>query len=455
MRPTEAMPTAEQRRRPSNSEGRFGRSVEAWVLDDSGGLGITQELEHILGGPTQRAHSSHAPRNESSGRRMYVERADRSFRRDDSLTDDITVPLSNFDLSDDAPRVALPPPQDEVPTSELRVAGDMSDSIEAPSLALNLNNSMTLPRPASHVSLPRASDKTFDDSIAFDVPYMAHPGSTSLALPSSASLVHQHTPKSPRTNADTSDAFDAPSVSLSLHLPPKANASSSLPLHSSHPLADARSGSNARLNQDAWSASDVLEAPSLRLDPGHDHPVKACSMDAELNSHFSFPAAVEHPGTPTSPHTARVDERHLAALHREWMPMSAVFTPPLHAAAFDGDVEAVKQLLASLPPREELWTDRGTPLHFAVQGDSKECVELLLDAGLEIDAENGDGITPLMQAAVMGHEDVLVVLLNQGASIPKAFLPGSSESLLHFCVEHVRYQGTLRCRSTAQQAVTI
>ena len=120
------------------------------------------------------------------------------------------------------------------------------------------------------------------------------------------------------------------------------------------------------------------------------------------------------------------------------MPLSASITPPLHAAAFDGDVEAVQHLLADLPPNEELWTDRGTPLHFAVQGDCTECVQLLLDAGLEIDAENGDGITPLMQAAVMGHEQVLVVLLDHGASIPKAFLPGSSESLLHFCVEHVR-----------------
>lgn len=435
MHSSEPVPAAERHRVPADGIDRLGGSVEDWVLDDSTALGITEELERPSGCPLPRGHPSYVHRAEMSGKRPHM--LDRSFRRHDSLTDDITVPLDNFDFSDDAPRVALPPTQDEQHAADLRAAGDISDSIEAPSLALNLHNSITLPRPGSHASLQRAGDRAFDDSIAFDVPSLALPGSASLALPNSSSLAYHsgNTPVSPGRHADTSDIFDAPSVSLSLQLPPKNSAS--LPLHTSNPLAD-RSGSHARLNQDALSASDVLEAPSLRLDPGLERPVRTCTMDAELNSHFSFPAAAEPPGTPASPHTARADDNHLAALRGEWMPLSASITPPLHAAAFDGDVEAVQQLLADLPPNEELWTDRGTPLHFAVQGDCTECVRMLLDAGLEIDAENGDGITPLMQAAVMGHEQVLVVLLHRGASIPRAFLPGSSESLLHFCVEHVR-----------------
>lgn len=443
MHNAEPVPAAERRRIPTDGEGQLGGSIEDWVLDDSTALGITEELEHASGCPPPKGHPSYVHRADTSGKRPNMEGSDRSFRRHDSLTDDITVPLGNFDFNDapyDAPRVALGPTQDEQQAADLRAAGDISDSTEAPSLALNLNNSMTLPRPGSHASLQRAGERAFDDSIAFDVPSLPFPCSSSLALPSSTSLAHHkgHTSGSPSKQTDASDALDAPSVSLSLQLPPKTNTSSSLPLHSSNAFAD-RSGSHARLNQDAFSASDVLEAPSLRLDPGLDHPfVQTCSMDAELNSHFSFPPAAEPPGTPASPHTARADEKHLDDLRGEWMPLSANITPPLHAAAFDGDAKTVQRLLVDLPPNEELWTDRGTPLHFAVQGDSTECVRMLLDTGLEIDAENGDGITPLMQAAVMGHEEVLVILLDHGASIPKAFLPGSSESLLHFCVEHVR-----------------
>ena len=53
---------------------------------------------------------------------------------------------------------------------------------------------------------------------------------------------------------------------------------------------------------------------------------------------------------------------------------------------------------------------------------------------------HAEGLTPLMVAAMMGHEAAMLALLDAGASIMKAHLPGSTENLLHFCVEHVRSQ---------------
>ena len=80
-----------------------------------------------------------------------------------------------------------------------------------------------------------------------------------------------------------------------------------------------------------------------------------------------------------------------------------------------------------------------------VQVGSVACATVCLDAGLEVDSENGEGLTPLMLAAAMGHEDVLLLLLRRGASILKAFLPGAAENLLHFCVEHVRLFHSFAC----------
>lgn len=273
------------------------------------------------------------------------------------------------------------------------------------------------------------SDRPLDTSDTADAP------SLSLAL----GPAHGHSQQASQTPArpcEACDTSDAPS--LTLRVPASAQRSSTSTLYNQPSLT-----SNPRAPADS---SDVLEAPSLRL-PHVEVPMhQTFSMDAEFNAHFTFPANVNdnessttaalHQGDPLGgPPFADPGVFH--ELSPEF-PLFHASQSPVHAAAQEGDKELLQKLLKLVPDLDALWCDNGTPLHSAVQGGSCECVGALLAAGAAIDCVNGDGITPLMLAAVMGHEDIMLLLLENDADICKAFLPGSSEGLLHFCVEHVR-----------------
>lgn len=58
-----------------------------------------------------------------------------------------------------------------------------------------------------------------------------------------------------------------------------------------------------------------------------------------------------------------------------------------------------------------------TPLHYAASGPEPKVVALLLDRGARIDAESPNRSTPLMMAARYGTEDSVELLLDRGASV--------------------------------------
>ncbi len=146
---------------------------------------------------------------------------------------------------------------------------------------------------------------------------------------------------------------------------------------------------------------------------------------------------------------------------------------PLHVAAKSGDVEGVKQLLAQghdinirdeneatplhwavyagheavarlliargadiyanetqlcfLPPRQQASGATGqspavgegstngvTPLHWAASGGQAALAKLLIVEGANVNAETIDGVTPLAVAVMLGHEQVIKVLVHHG-----------------------------------------
>jgi ankyrin repeat protein len=91
----------------------------------------------------------------------------------------------------------------------------------------------------------------------------------------------------------------------------------------------------------------------------------------------------------------------------------------LHLAAFFGHADAVKALIdAGADVSAEAtnsFVDRVQPLHSAAANCDRDCSRLLLDAGADVNAQQGDGFTPLMEAAQVGDIELARMYLAAGA----------------------------------------
>ena len=91
----------------------------------------------------------------------------------------------------------------------------------------------------------------------------------------------------------------------------------------------------------------------------------------------------------------------------------------LHHAVSSGDVEQVKQIVASSPRLVNQQHSRGNlaPLHDAVDNGNTEIVKVLIAAGADLDNQRFDGRTPLHMAVSRGSIDIVKVLLAEGAYV--------------------------------------
>ena len=88
---------------------------------------------------------------------------------------------------------------------------------------------------------------------------------------------------------------------------------------------------------------------------------------------------------------------------------------PLHIAARDEDEKSLRKLLITgdIEQRDEKgWT----PLHHAAFNGHASTIDLLLQKGAFVDAEDGSARSPLMLAASQGHEKAVERLLQCGAN---------------------------------------
>uniref|UniRef100_A0A8C2X930 Ankyrin repeat and SOCS box containing 5a n=1 Tax=Cyclopterus lumpus TaxID=8103 RepID=A0A8C2X930_CYCLU len=88
---------------------------------------------------------------------------------------------------------------------------------------------------------------------------------------------------------------------------------------------------------------------------------------------------------------------------------------PLHDAASQGRLLALKTLISQGHSVNVLTIDHVTPLHEACVGDHVACAGALIDAGANVNASTIDGFTPLFNACTAGSVACTEILLENGA----------------------------------------
>ncbi len=89
----------------------------------------------------------------------------------------------------------------------------------------------------------------------------------------------------------------------------------------------------------------------------------------------------------------------------------------LMRAAYYGELDHVKQLLAAGTPVDSREPNGTTPLMAAALEGYPQVVELLLASGAAVNARTTDGQTPLMYAAINGSPDIVNLLLARRADL--------------------------------------
>ncbi|CAN0528437.1 unnamed protein product, partial [Ectocarpus sp. 8 AP-2014] len=103
---------------------------------------------------------------------------------------------------------------------------------------------------------------------------------------------------------------------------------------------------------------------------------------------------------------------------------------PLHSASQEGCAEAIATLMKHGASGNLVNADGESPLHLAVRRDDVAAATALLVGGANpnLDSEGG-AFPPLYLATIMGHLDVLKVLLQHGADVNRSRTAGVT--LLH------------------------
>jgi len=107
-------------------------------------------------------------------------------------------------------------------------------------------------------------------------------------------------------------------------------------------------------------------------------------------------------------------------------PTTKVLDVPILAAAYNGNIEAVKQhLAAGTDVNVKGGFADGTPLHYAAANGHKEIAELLIEKGADLNAKDEDGGTPLDVAISFNRTEIADLIRVIGGKTGEELQPPS------------------------------
>ena len=120
-----------------------------------------------------------------------------------------------------------------------------------------------------------------------------------------------------------------------------------------------------------------------------------------------------------------------AALASQARARSSIGDTPLVAAVKSGDVDSVRQLLASGADANALARDTATALIWAAVRDDLAAAQLLLEAGADPNIASRNNIVPLYEAITRGNAEMVDVLLQAGADVNARVYEGGDTPLMN------------------------
>ncbi|MFC1605078.1 ankyrin repeat domain-containing protein, partial [Planctomycetota bacterium] len=110
-----------------------------------------------------------------------------------------------------------------------------------------------------------------------------------------------------------------------------------------------------------------------------------------------------------------------------WCISKGIDIPPIHQAAYFGEIDKVRSLLKEGANVNEKDIAQFTPLQCAVLGQNAEIAKLLLESSADVGARNCAHATPLFWACARGYLDIVKVLVDNGAEVNDQAFRGFQE----------------------------